>query len=472
MKQKPFSVIILGVFLSSLLFWIYLIFNTQQVLENDAIGYEQLGRLIHTQGYIPYFETGPNREPFYPSLVALSMYLEPMLSISYTKIIATLSVIFLFISQLLTYCLLQRLNVRPLICVIILIYFGLSPALANTAFSLYSEIAAIPFVLMAAWLTAHSFETLPRQRSVHNCLIGVALGLLFITITLTKSIFEPIFFIFVIVYLGFFLKSLIQNNKRILLNTLVLLLTFYTVYAIPIHAYKMLNKKYNNHYAITDRGSWALYGSCALKTEPLTPRGFLIALAHVPGKGACTKFFTIEECSYWEPNVTSDSLGAAKLGEFRAMKIPEEEADQFFLTASKDRVMEHPFQFTLLSTLDWIKMFFWESTKIGFVTYPPWLAKIHDTGIFKDGLRLLVSLVSLIAFFGLIGFLRSPLDFRRLPTTEAYQCFSLFVIVLFYTALHALFNTVPRWALPIAPLYLLAIGYALQHWWPQTKKRS
>ena len=81
MKQKPFSVLILGIFLCSIVFWVYLIFNTQQLLQNDAIGYEQLGRLIHTQGFVAYFQTGPNREPFYPSLVALSMYFETILTI-------------------------------------------------------------------------------------------------------------------------------------------------------------------------------------------------------------------------------------------------------------------------------------------------------------------------------------------------------------------------------------------------------
>ena len=50
-----------------------------------------------------------------------------------------------------------------------------------------------------------------------------------------------------------------------------------------------------------------------------------------------------------------------------------------------------------MTALNGSKMFFWESTQVGFVTYPLWLQKIYDLKIFDDLLRFSLFLLSLAA---------------------------------------------------------------------------
>jgi hypothetical protein len=44
---------------------------------------------------------------------------------------------------------------------------------------------------------------------------------------------------------------------------------------------------------------------------------------------------------------------------------------------------------------------------------------------------------------------------------EFYIPFFIFRIILAHVLLHSPFNTVGRWALPIAPLYLIAIAFSI-----------
>lgn len=474
MKLFPLPRAILIIFFLSLCYWIYLACSTSMHISCDAIGYQNLGRLLKENGFLPYFQTGPNREPIYPSLVALSMHVASFTGIAYTRIMAFFGVAILLLSQILVYLILRKLNVRSFICTIILGYFSLSPALNNTAFSLYSEVSSLPFVLLLILTIANSFETIRVKRTFQNFLSGLGLSLLFLCATLIKSPFEIIFFVFIGLYFFFFITALLQKNRRIVLNSLIFLLTFCTVYEVSITTYKMLNKIYNDHYTITNRGSWALYGSCALKTEPLTTQKLLTDLAHVPGIGACYRFFPVDQCDYWEPQNASDFFGMTIRGEVSA-HTPAKDVDNVILLSCKKRILEHPFQFFFLSTFDWLKMFFWESTSIGFVSYPLFISKIYNIGLFKDGLRLFLSLLSLSSFLLLLRFIKKPLalaNLNHLSTQESYLRFTIFIIILSYTSFHALFNTVTRWALPIAPLYLICIGYALQQLLPQRKNKN
>ena len=98
MKPAPLPRIILIIFLLSLCYWIYLACTTTMYISCDAIGYQGLGQLLKEKGFIAYFKTGPNREPIYPLLVALSMHWASFTGIAYTKIMAFFGVsILLFI---------------------------------------------------------------------------------------------------------------------------------------------------------------------------------------------------------------------------------------------------------------------------------------------------------------------------------------------------------------------------------------
>jgi len=138
------SPIILTVILCSIIYWIYLSLSTRMDIAFDAIDYQTLAERIYTQGWISYFTTGPNREPLYPLLISLSMHIGHWIGLPYTKIMAIGGMIILSLSQLWIYHILRLLKIGTRVCVVVLIYWALSPALNNSAFSLFSEIITYP----------------------------------------------------------------------------------------------------------------------------------------------------------------------------------------------------------------------------------------------------------------------------------------------------------------------------------------
>ncbi|MBI4309840.1 MAG: hypothetical protein HY591_05865 [Candidatus Omnitrophica bacterium] len=475
MKQilLPLPRIIVCVFLFSLLYWSYLALNTRMSISCDSIGYEALGRLIQEHGFLPaYFKNNePNREPLYPLLVSSSMYLERILGMGYTKIMAAYGVLILLMTQILIYIVMRLLNIRTGVCALALAYMGISPALNNTAFSLYSEIATYPFILLLILLNARAYQTI-REGTIKDSLrIGFYLGLIFLAVTFIKAVFELVFFILCAAYVCILAASLFQRKNAIALNCLIVLVIFAASYQAPVLAYKSLNKKYNDHFVLTNRGSWALYGSCAVRAEKLTVERFLTAAASVPGRGFCEQTFGKEKCFFWGTE-QSDLLGDTKLVEI-SRHTPASMVDQRMLELAKEKAMKNPAQFILLMGLDGLKMFFWESTQIGFVAYPPWMERMYHITLFKNGLRMLVSLLSLGGFLYLgvfifknfTAFLNGRASSPRIITGSF-----MFLIIAGYVGLHSLFNTVPRWALPLAPLYIITIGIMLDGMVPDRRK--
>ena len=120
------------------------------------------------------------------------------------------------------------------------------------------------------------------------------------------------------------------------------------------------------------------------------------------------------------------------------------------MNLSVQKVLHNPAQYILLAGIEGLEMFFWESTQIGFVDYPHWLSKIYNVKIFNAGLRFIVSLMSLIAVMSLwlqaLTPQRSPLGFL------------IGVLIFIYILFYSLVSILTRYALPIAPLFLIAIG--------------
>ncbi|MDO8302136.1 MAG: hypothetical protein Q7T18_02740, partial [Sedimentisphaerales bacterium] len=333
----------------------------------DAIGYSELGRMLQNDGMLKYFETGPQREPAYPLLISLAMHIEGWTGIVYTKIMAAFGVVILLISQILVYAILRRLNVRAGICAAVLLYFGFSPALNNTAFSLYSEIATYPFILGIVLISGRLWEASRRDQRKSACLSGAALGLLFAGVTLIKAVFEIIFPAYTIIFLAALLLPRLKIRRQLQTAALSIIVAIGCYYA-PITAYKQLNKIHNGNFAITNRGSWALYGNTARRMEPLTFKRFLTALVYVPGEGVCTSLFSADECRVWS-FYESDTFGLGKLNELNNQGLSKTQIDTQLIKMSKEKILQNPFQYVLLMIFEGGKMFFWESTQIGFVQY-------------------------------------------------------------------------------------------------------
>ncbi len=442
---------IVTVFLICFLYWGYLILNSHMLIICDAIDYGQKGIMLAEKGWQEYFITGPNREPFYPWLVSLSMRIGAFFSISYQSIQVVLQFFLLFISQLLVLRVLRLLKINDWLSALAILYLGVSPALVNSALSLYSEIAIYPLVLCLILLMLRAWGSFSREKN-HIFLPAVAMGLTFVLMTLTKGIFEVIAPVSVAI---FFLSTLFTRNRKFILNAFMYSIVVFAVFFLLVTGYKLANKIYNGRFVITNRGAVMLYGSAARRTEPLTGERFLTALAYIPGEGVCRSIFGEEKCSFWAFE-KSDSFGYDKVHELAKGGLSSEETDKETIRLAVEKILRKPGQFILLWLMEGCKIFFWESTQMGFVIYPPGLARIFGWGPLKNGLRLGMALLTIISFaFALRYLIRER---KKLFVPQGCDEIIVFFIILFiflFTGASAICLILPRYILPMVPLFLV-----------------
>jgi len=426
----------------------------------DAQGYQILGNMLNTHGWTAYFESGPNREPLYPFLVSVSMALENITGLAYVKIMAVFGVMIMLLTQVLTYKILRLLHIRHGVCILVLVYVALSPALTNTAFSLFSEIATYPFILGIILTSFFTWENIRNDKKYWAIFYCLLLGVMLTMSTLIKGIFECI----APVYLMVLFSAIYLTDKKTItkrMSSLILcLIASLSLFYGPVSAYKWLNFHYNGNFALTGRASWMIYGNTARRAMPLTPKKFAEAMAYVPGEGVCNKIFGAQECSYWSFQV-SDGLGMAEQDELNSMHVPRKEGNTALIRLAVQKAIHNPFQYLLLAMLESLKMFFWESTKIGFVTYPPWLQKIYDVRIFDNILRFSLFLLTWLGVM--------HLWFGRMSPQKSPIGFLLGVLIFIYIFFFSFVSILTRYALPIAPLYLIAIGIWINQKLPSKK---
>jgi len=457
------------VILLSISYWIYLLFTSSMGISADAIGYESLGRTIFKGGWIEYFRTGPNREPLYPFIISISMHIADFLAISYAKIQTIFQIIILLSTQLLTLTLLRKLNTSKTISVFILLFVGFSPAIVNSAFSLFSEIVTYPIILGILICLSSAWKTAQNDSTAKCGAMGILLGLLFIFAISAKAVFIYILPVCLLPFFVLSIHSILKKNSKTVANTIVIILAASLSAHTFVSFIKDTNLKYNGSHQFTNRGAWYLYGGTAVRTnEKLTPKAFLTALATVPGEKVCRSLFKSEECDYFSP-YSADGLGSKKNGELIRQGLKSTELDSTLIKLSTQQIFKRPFQYTILYLMETLRMFFWESTQIGFVVYPDILTKIFAFTPFKNGIRLLVSLISIVSFIYVTGYIikrRSALlPINPNNNAEAVLLgFFMLIICLGFIGIYALFITVPRYSLPIAPIFILCSAIMFQRW--------
>lgn len=457
MKKIPiFRKPVIFAFLISISYWLYLLLTTRMGIVWDAADYEALGKMLTEQGWVEFFRSGLHREPFYPALVAFSMKLGGVLGISYQLTQAAVQLFLLFLTQLLALRILRLLKINDLVCFFTVLYLGISPALVNSALSLYSEIATYPFILAIMLLLYRSwlsfFEAKPR---IIRFAIGA--GLLFALMLLNKGIFElltPVFFFFLLVL------ALLTGERKVIARVFTYSLAALAVFYSLAVSYKSVNKIFNGRFAVTERGAWMFYGSTAQKTQALTCRRSLAALVSVPGKGVCESFFTREECEPWSFQ-SADAFGLLKVNELSGGGTGSAELDKSLISLSMRKITQNPLQYILFTVLEGAKMFFWESTQIGFVAYPSPLARLFTWTPLKNGLRLGVSFLTIFSLAYLAALIRrQKKNALRTENPLLFLCLCLLFILTFIGS-YSIVHIITRYALPIAPLYLIVIAYVL-----------
>ncbi len=467
-KNLKHSPLILIVFTVSILYWIYLSFICQMYLWHDALGYEQLGKMLHKNGWIEYFKTGPNREPIYPWLVSTSMHIAEMLSTSYKTVQMFFQILILFGTQILTYLLLKKSKINTILTALTLLYLGFSPAMFISTFRLYSEIAAYPFVLLIILFSVQSWKNIhSADKGNHRNLIltSIFLGLSFLGAAFVKGIFELILPIYAFPFILFMILAFQQKNKRLTINTLLCCILFLASFYAPLNLYKLANKIYNGKFTLTDRGPWALYGNTARRMEPLTMKRFLMAVAYVPRPESCYALFDKKSCQFWHYS-ESDKFGYEKLGELNRKGLSPKKVDKTLIRLSIKKALKNPFQYGLFWIIEGFKLFFWEFTSMAYVVYPDWMIKLFYFAPFYLGLNGLMALLSFLSLLYLAKFSlqhkNTLFSLKTTPDEPIILAFSIFALISAYIAVHCFFFVLPRYVFPIVPLYLISIAFLIQ----------
>ena len=453
-------------FCISILYWIYLWFSSNMIIRYDSVGYENLASMINKNGWVEYFRTGPNREPIYPWILAGSMRLADFLGISYQPIQKFIQVIFLFVTQILVFRILKKIGAKEKIIALTILYLGFSPALVNSAFSLYSEIVTYPLLLGIILLSIKSWETITRYDGLPNVVpAALGLGILFILITSVKAIFELIIPLFLLSYVYLAIDSAIKGKRKVFVNSVFFISIVVLLFQGWLYTYKSINLKYNGHFVTTDRGPWAIYGNAARRTQDLKFKDYLAALAYVAGENVCLNIFGKDAWVFWSFR-SSDAFGYTKRGQLSNEGIPENQIASKLIHLTIQKILEKPWAYGLLMTIEGLKIFFWESTKIGYVEYPSWLQRLFDLTLFKNGLRLSIFLISFASFWYLLWrTLKAPKNiFSFSEDCENPFCLSFFILTLLtsYIGIHSFFFILPRYALPVAPLFLVLIAFSCE----------
>ena len=418
-------------------------------IQFDSIEYENTGRIIYQNGWLDFFRTGPHRELLYPSLIALAMASAKSLSVNYQLVLKIFQVAFLFSTQLLLIVVLKKINVRDSIIKTAVFYFGISPATINAAFSVYYEIVAFPFVVIAVLLLGSLWSDI-HQKKEYKPILGKALlfGLCFSLLAYGREVFIYVYYFLVLPFCISALKSLFKRHKEIFYRHIILIILSFALFFSATSYIKLMNARYNGNPVFCKTHWGILLGSASKRSQPISYRIIASHIATIPGNGVCRWFFSEKECHY------ADWFGSTEQ-DLPVSAVPKDHQEWQEARWVLEKTLSHPFQYLFFSIVESLKMPFWESTQIGYVGYPESITKFYNHPSVRFGLRLSLGLITITALLFLTFYLG-----RR--QAKEPVLFFVWLTIMAYTFLYSLCYVVTRYALPIAAMYMVCIAFSME----------
>lgn len=446
-NSEKFDKNFIFVFLFVLVYWIYLILNTDPVIVYDAIGYKNAGRLLMEKGWVHYFSVGLNREPLFSFLISCSMFLEKWTNAPFHIFLKIFLLFFLSLTMAGVYQLVRLMGTSHKIAILAVFYLGISPALINSTLWLWSEAATYPWVIGIVLSSIKIWQGIHECRKTTEVLFSsVCLAVMFFMLTMVKAIAALVFVIYLWPYVGAGIYYIFKRDLRRLGRVLLALLMVAGFYFVMIEEYKNLNFRYNGHYQITFQDSGVLFGNTIRRLLPLNMDRINQALLFTPRLGFCQEFYH-GECIFWGCQF-SDGITSKVFQEMDALGLNDQEKQAFFMSESLRWIKAHPIQEFFMSCLEASKMFFWE-TKLFFVNYPAWLHQLHCTPLIVLGLSFTWALLSILGFiFGI----RQTWKLRQSSAGVAFLFTTSFIFC--FMGVYSLFFIDLRYALPIVPLFV------------------
>jgi len=431
--------------------------TSQPVLTCDANLYDLLGKMVHNKGWAYYFSQGPLQEPLFPLVISWSLRLSEVFGPSYLAFQKGFQLFSLFATQLLTLVILRQLRIDRRICAAVIFYLGFSPALVNSALSLYSEIMVYPFVLGMVIAASLAWQNIFKDSPIRTMGWGAAIGTCALGAVMIKGIFELIAPLFVLPFVGLAYWSLRQKNTPRFKQALSAFLAFACIFFGGVLSYKAGNQHYNGHFVLTNRASWALYGNIARRSQPMDKDRLITAAAYVPGERFCRRLRTEDQCDFWS-YLASDGYGFQLRDAFDHADVDKKVANKTMVLRSIGLFFEAPLKQLAFCLLEGVKMLFWESTRVGYVEYTPPLSGLFACTATNSLLKLAT------AFLTLGAWVYFPFALLRRRKESDQKTILLFCtgMILSYIGVFSLFHFLIRYAFAIVPLFLVLIAVMVQ----------
>jgi hypothetical protein len=479
------NIAVVSCFFVCLIFWIYLLAFSEMLIVYDATMFESRGWHIYQYGLRSYFEEGPSGEPVYALIISFSIRIAEHFGVDYRFVQSCIQVLLLFMSQISIFYLLWRMQVKKPIILVVTLYVGVSPALINATFSLYSEIVAIGFVPLCIVLSSRAWKFIHDEKWLATIMVSVGAGIAILIVAMTKGVFEYVAYLIVLPFFFLALRSWYFKKIDLTAKSVVAGLIIFVLVGGGVHSVKFINHQLNGEYSLRCCRNNLLFATTYRRTENINKNSYFEKLgyktetnmiwpqlAYVLGGGFCDRLFTEEECAYFTHiNV---SYYAYELIEQKLKGIPLKSRDKEILNLAVQNVRSNPLQYAAITLLEAPQMLLWETTKGGFVKHPVWLAQLYSSP-FRLVLRGAVSIATIVAVFYILVnvFKRQRFDVKseRLKEKRAILMFSI-VTVFSTIGLYSIFTIALRNALPIAPLYALCFAVLFSDRWNRNYKST
>lgn len=444
--------------------WVYLFFTSQFIVVYDSSGYEDAGKMIAHQGWAEFLRHGPQREPMFPWLIALSMRLGEWWGISYYYPLKMIGLLFLSLTMVFSYRLMRMLSISRWLACLFVFYLGISPTLSTSCLRLWSEFAVYPWVVLAVIWTINSWRLLAKVSDDRGGDLKIAghavmVALMFLAVMSVKAITEGVLWAYLWPFYWRIFSYWRSRNFLKARQASVFCLTVLIIFEGAVCAYRACNYHYNGEFTFTNRGDWALYGNTARRMQPLTLKRLGAAVAFVPPMGICPPLFGDDDCNFWTARY-SDDLIEQKRAELKARGISGDAAtSRYFIESSLKMILSNPPQAVLLMFIEAHEMFFWEPIT-SFEVYPDWLGKIFYSPMFINTMMSIVAFLSwtgcVFAFFYLCRcFWKTGLPHNEQDGALMW----VFNFICWYMALYSLYFIVDRYSFPLASLYVVLIAF-------------
>jgi 4-amino-4-deoxy-L-arabinose transferase-like glycosyltransferase len=421
---------------------LYFIVNFNYPLVSDSLIFDDIAQnLAHGYGFT---ETSlihnskiltMGREPLYPALMAI---IYSIAGINYTAVYAVQGLIFI-LTAIFTYLTAYSIFKNSNIAFIAGIFVALNPSLGNYVNHILSENLFTFLVILTIFFLCHAQNTGFKK---YFLLGGITLGLA----TLTRSFIFIYLPVIVIVLIFILAKNKLE--KKIIIKLILLFLAGTTIVTFP---WLFRNYTQLNAFSFATRGGVLVnIRANELRLKKAEKMPYMLSAF---SEKLARKFYPDVDVTSLAMKCDKQSLQLYK--DYTRKGIPPAKADKKLMNDAIKTILNNFPEYLMFSAVNIIKM----NKTFHLPSLPRTENQLSNTSVFYIKLitKVLFYLTLLLGFIGLI-----------LDRKNYINWLIPFSYILFDNSIHSLTYCIPRYAVPIYPLYLMfaALGlYKIYHLW-------